>query len=85
MYRQAYTLFFTFGYRLTRRLISTDGDEGDLSRRGFDALFIQERKVDFLNNIENCMGCSISLRNLASRVLESRRRSTSRFLFRTPI
>jgi hypothetical protein len=53
---QADTLFFTFGDRLTRRLISTDSDKGDLSWRGFDALFIQERKVDFLDNLENCMG-----------------------------
>jgi len=56
MYRQAYALFFTFGDRLTRRLISTDGDKGDLSWRGFDALFIQERKVDFPDNLENCLG-----------------------------
>jgi hypothetical protein len=56
MYRQAYTLFFTFGHRLTRRLISADGDKRDLSWRGFDALFIQERKVDLPDNIENRMG-----------------------------
>jgi hypothetical protein len=56
MYRQAYTLLFTFGHRLTRGLISADGDKRDLSWRGFDTLFIQERKVDIPDNIENRMG-----------------------------
>jgi hypothetical protein len=56
MYRQAYTLFFTCGHRFTRRLISADSDKGNLSWRGFDALLIQKRKVDFPDNIENRLG-----------------------------
>jgi len=49
-------LFFTFHHRLARRLISADSNKADLSWRCFDALLIQERKVDLFDDLENRLG-----------------------------
>jgi hypothetical protein len=56
MDRQAYGLLLTFHHGLARRLIGTNGHQSDLSWWSLDTVLIDERKVDFPDDLEDRLG-----------------------------
>ncbi len=73
---QADRLLLTFHDGFAGGLIGTDGDQRHLPGWGFGIAFIDERKVDFFDDLQTASAskgdlfnpCSTSVRNLASRV-----------------